>query len=1074
MKICLSLWKTASSGRDCLMHCSTHLRLFLLLLFSFSASVLFAQQNTITGRVADGDTALAGVTVTVKGTAMATQTDANGRFTITAPANATLVFSSVGYNITEVKVGNRTNLDVRLQSLNASLGEVVVVGYGTQKKATVSGAISSIKSDELMKTPAVAATSALVGKMQGITARAADARPGNGTTIQIRNLGTPLYVIDGVPYSIPDPTTAFGLNTGLSGQDVFNSLGLEDIESVTILKDASASIYGLRASNGVVLVTTKKGRKNETPAINVSGYYGLQNYTRYYKPANAGQYILGLLQSEQNLGRNPANLYSPEQLAKWQAGTEPGYKSYDYFDIVNRPNVPQSYVSASASGGSQRSNYYFSLSHLNQQAIIKDYSYDRTNLQTNLNTSLAKGFQIGTQISARIEKRHNVGVPGLDDYFNPLLSITSMWPTEAPYANDNPKYINQTHNVNVNPATYKNDVTGYADDIFRAMNVNLNAEYDTKFGLIAKAIYSYNYTNEEYNGFEYTWNAYTYNPTTDTYETKPGYGNQNPWRERHKRNIYQRFGQLSLNYAKQFGNHNLSVLAAWERSDNENTYFVVHTVPPNNYIPIQYLANQDYLQDDWSTEARAGYVGRINYNYKQKYLVEALGRYDGSFLYAPGHRYGFFPGVSAGWRMTEEPFFQNNIGKVFNELKLRVSYGESGSEIGFANGNPPDMFSYIGGYNFNQGSSILDGNYVIGLRPRGLPITNLSWVHNRIKNIGVDVALLNNKLSGTVDVFERKRTGLPASRYDVLLPSETGYTLPIDNLNADVTRGIEGIVTYSNNAGQLHYTVSANATFSRLRSLYTYKPRFGNSWNVYRNSIEDRWANITWGYHVVGRFQSQQEIDSYTINNDGQGNRTELPGDFKYEDVNGDHIINGMDQRPIGYAQGALPYMTGGINANLAWKGFSVAIYFAGATMQSYLRDWELRYPFQNNGNSSVQMLTDVWHRADVYDPNSQWIPGTYPALRKDNTSHINYAISDFWITNVHYMRLKNLEIGYSLSKNLIKRIGISALRIYVNGTNLFSIDNVKEFGIDPEISSTNGLVYPSQRIYTVGFNLSL
>src|SRR5690606_18818976 len=242
--------------------------------------------------------------------------------------------------------------------------------------------------------------------------------------------------------------------------------------------------------------------------------------------------------SAQNFGNDPSLLYSPEQLAKWEAGTEKGYRSYDYFDIVMRPNVPQYYLSANASGGSERSNYYMSISHVNQDAIIRDFNFNRTNLQSNINSNLAKGLQVGSQISARVEKRHNVGVPALDDYFNPLLSVFSMWPTESPYANDNPKYIHQTHNVNVNPATYKDDVTGWVDEWWRAMNVNLTAQYDFNFGLKAKGLYSYNFTNEDFDGFEYTYKAYIYNPTTDTYEDRAPngalYGNQNPWREKHK------------------------------------------------------------------------------------------------------------------------------------------------------------------------------------------------------------------------------------------------------------------------------------------------------------------------------------------------------------------------------------------------------------------------------------------------------------------------------------------------------------------------------------------------------------
>lgn len=1062
--------KPDASPKDRLLR-SRNLKYLIFIFFTLISTLVRAQEGQISGRVSSGDTSLVGVTVQVKGTNTLTQTDANGRFTIKAPNSATLVFSYVGYELQEVKVNNQSSLDIQLKPLNQQMNEVIVVGYATQKKATVTGAVSQVNAENLVRTPATTISAALVGKVQGITSRSPDSRPGRGTNIEVRNLGNPLYVIDGVPYTGGSTNiTAFGLTQG-SGQDIFNTLGLEDIESVTILKDASASIYGLRAANGVVLITTKKGRK-ETPNINVSGYYGFQNFTRYPHPANAGQFVRALVESEQNLGRNPALLYTKEQLAKWEAGVDSGYRSFDYYDMVVRPNVPQSYISASASGGTQRSNYYFSIGNLHQEALIKDFNYNRTNLQANLNTTLANRLQVGSQIGMRLEKTHNVGVPGLDDYFNPFLSITSMWPTERPYANDNPLYINQTHNVNVNPATYKDDVTGWMNDTWHGMDIKLNAQYDFDFGLTAKTILSYNYQNEDYDGMEYTWKAYIYDATTGKYNDRPltggtPYGNLNPWRERHKRNVIARYGQFQLAYNKQIGAHSFSAIAGYERSDYDNSYYVVHTIPTNNYVSLQSFSEQDYLDDAWATEARAGYIGRLNYNYRQKYLLELLGRYDGSYLYAPDNRWGFFSGISGGWRISEEPFMKNLTGGWLNDLKLRASYGEVGSESGIG------AFDYMPGYNFRSGSSVFDGTYVIGLRPKGLPITNLSWVVNRTKDIGLDFSVLNGLISGQFDAFERKRTGLPAGRYDVLLPSEVGYGLPNENLNADAHRGVEGIITYNNKAGKVDYSFGINGTLSRLRSLYTYKPRFGNSWDEYRNSIEDRWWGITWGYHVVGRFESMDDVSSYKINNDGQGNRTELPGDFKYEDVNGDNIINSLDQRPIGYAQGAQPYMSYGLNSRVSYKGITLSVDFAGATMQSYRRTVELLFPFQNNGNSADYMLADRWHRVDPYDPNSAWVSGKYPAIRKDQNSHINYSLNDFWLVNVSYFRLRNLELGYEIPKKILGKAGISRIRVYATGTNLFSIDNVKDLDIDPEVSLGSALVYPQQRLFTFGFNLT-
>ncbi|MFT3824807.1 MAG: TonB-dependent receptor [Chitinophagaceae bacterium] len=1036
--------------------------LTLLLLFGLQAMAF----DPVKGVVLDKNgSPLASVSVTVKGKKQATVTATDGSFTIDVTPGDVLIISSIGYEQLEHTVKEGEAIRLMLKDNKSTLDDVVVVGYGTQRKRALTGAVSEIKSADLVRTPAVAATAALVGKVPGITFRATDARPGNGTNIQIRNLGNPLYVIDGVPYSTSDGTTAFGFNTGVSGTNIFNQIGLEDIESISILKDGAAAIYGLRAANGVVLVTTKKGKRNESTNINVSGYYGWQNFTRYPRPANAGQYVRALVENEQNSGRDPSLLYTAQELAKWEAGTDKGYKSYDYYDIVTRPNVPQYYLNASASGGSQRSNYYFSLSHLNQDAIIKDFNFNRTNMQANLNANIAKGLQVGTQIRGRYEKRHNVGVPGLDDYFNPLLSISTMWPTESPYANDNPNYINQTHNVNVNPATYTDQVTGYIDDVFRGIDVNFSAQYDFKFGLTAKALFSYGYTNQDFEGFEYTYNAYKYNEATDTYVTDPSWGNQNPWREKHKRNVWNRFGQFQLNYTKQLGDHNITLLAAYERSDMENSYLAIHTIPPNNYIPIMSFANQDYLGDEWSTEARAGYTGKVSYAYRQKYMLDGFLRYEGSFLYVKDKRWGLFPGVSAAWRISEEPFLKDKV-KFLSELKLRASYGETGSEMGI------NAFDYLPGYNFNNGSAIFDGTYVIGLRPRGLPITNLSWVENKTTNIGLDLGLFSNKLNVTIDVFERKRTGLPAPRYDVLLPSEVGYGLPNENLTSEANRGIEGMISYNNSVGDISYSIGVNGTLARRRDLHFYKPRFGNSWDRYRNAWEDRWGNVNWGYQVTGRFETQQEIDAYAVNNDGRNNITQLPGDFKFKDVNGDGVINSLDERPIGYAEGAQPYLTYGLTGHVSWKGFNLAFDFAGAALQSFWRDWELKFPFQNNGNSPAYMFTDRWHREDPYNPNSKWVAGTYPAIRRDY-GHANFRRSNFWLTNVRYFRLKNLELGYTLPAKLTKKYGVGNMRIYINGTNLFSFDNVKDLQIDPEISSANGLVYPQQKLLNVGFNVS-
>ncbi|MGV3640086.1 MAG: SusC/RagA family TonB-linked outer membrane protein [Adhaeribacter sp.] len=1026
----------------------------LLMALLLLTTPLLAQQRTVSGRIT-GETgdALPGVTVLVKGTTNGTTTDTDGKYSLNVTdGNATLVVSFIGYVSQEIALNNRSTANVTLAPDAKALEEVVVVGYGTQTRGTVTGAVSQIQSADITRTTATTATGALVGKVQGITARQADARPGAGTSIQIRNMGTPLYVIDGVTSDV--------------GQ--FNNLGIDDIESVSILKDASAAIYGLQAANGVILVTTKKG-KSGVPTINIGGYYGIADFTRYPRPANAYQHVRALAESDQNRGimsTDPAVIANRRaELEKWRLGTEKGYISTDYYDMVMDKSVPQYQMNASASGGSENVNYYFSVSHVNQDAMIKDYNFNRTNLQANIEAKLAKGLKVGTQIYGRQEDRFQIGVPGLDDYFNPFLSIFTMWPTERPYANDNPNYIAQNHNVNVNPATYKRDVTGYVDEIWRAAKANVYAQYDFDFGLSLRGTYSYNFTNMDFDGFEYTYNAYNYDAATDTYIMAGG--NQNPWRERRKRNTQENFSLIQATYNKQFGDHGLTAVAGFERRLINSHYMIVHTVPPNNYSPIMSFANQDYLLDEPSESARAGYIARLNYNFKEKYLLELLGRYDGTYLYHPDQRYGLFPGISVGYRISEEGFMKNSVGSVVNDLKLRASWGQTGSES-------ISPFMYRSGYTWNVGSAIFDGTFYNGIRDRGIPITNLSWITNTTKNVGIDFTLFN-KLSGQFDIFERHRSGLPAARYDVLLPSEVGYGLPAENLLKEANRGLEGALTYSSSFKDVSYTFGVNGTIARRYDIAAqYKPRWGNSWAEYRGNWMERWADINWGYQVEGQFQSQEQIDAYTIDNDGQGNRTQLPGDLIYKDVNGDKVINGLDERPIGYQEGANPYLSFGINSNLAWKGFNLAFDFTGASMQSFRREWEMKIPFQNNGTSPHYMFEDRWHREDPFNYDSPWIAGKYPAIRKDVNGHVNFRKSDYWVTNVRYIRLRNLELGYTIPQSILGKAGISKLRVYVSGTNLFSLDNVKDLEIDPEISSNNGLVYPQQKLYSLGFNLSL
>lgn len=1028
-------------------------------------SVVAFAQNQIKGHVADATgEPIIGANVTVKGTTTGTITDIDGNFTLEVEStDGTLVVSFIGYKSVEAKMNGTALINVVLQEDTETLDEVVVVGYGTQNRKSLTGAISDVKSESLTRSVSTTTAGALTGKIAGISTRAKDARPGKGINLEIRNMGTPLFVIDGIPYG-GNTSNDWLVNSEVSGNDVFNALNIEDIESITVLKDASAAIYGLRASNGVVLVTTKKGKKNEKVSINVNGYYGWQNLTRFPELANAEQYTRGLAEAAQNRGEDPNSVYTKEELAKWAAGTEKGYKSYDYYDMIMRKNVPQYHINASVTGGSERTNYYLSIAHTNQEAMMPDFNYQRTNFQLNLDTKITNRFTIGAQVSGRYEKTNDVGLPGGDGYYSSILAIFRMRPIDSPYANDNPNYIRNidSYRNGYNPAAFRRDIAGYKDSMTRYANINAYAQYDFGFGLTAKATFSYGYTNSRFDGYQYAYQIYTYDEASDTYNGTNAVGR---WRLQIDRSVPTRYMQLQLNYNKQIKEHNISAVLGYEASDYDWSKKTYGTEPSTDYLPLLQMDEINSFGDEWSYEARAGWLARVNYDYAHKYLVELLARYDGSYLYAPSKRWGFFPGLSLGWRISEEKFFAP-LKSVVDDLKIRASIGQTGTESGVS------MFGYLSGYNWNQGSAVLDGEYVTGLNQRGLPVTNLSWTKNTTKNIGFDLSMFGNRLTVSADAFRKDITGVPAARYDVLLPSEVGYSLPNENLNKQAYIGAEAMATWTDHIGEFNYRVSGNITFSRYRSIETYKPRFSNSWDEYRNSAEDRWGGIYWGYQVIGQFQSEEEIKNYPVNLDGQGNTTLLPGDLIYKDVNNDGVINSMDERPIGFPENWAPILSFGGNIGLEWRGIDLNIDFSGGAMQGWRQNYELANAYHNGGNSPAYLLEDRWHRADLYDPESEWISGRYPAIRNGEFAY-NNKNSDFWLHNVHYLRISNLEIGYSLPMWMLKPLHAQKVRVYGSVSNLCSFDNVHQFGIDPEITAAAAVVYPQQRTFLVGFNVT-
>lgn len=1017
--------------------------------------------KTIVGKVTDSSgTSVPGVTVVVKGTNIGTITDSDGNYSLEVnPSAETLVFSFVGMKTREVNIGSNNVVNVRMEEASIGLDEIVAVGYGVQKKSDLTGAIASVNSKDLESVHGGSTVSTgLAGKIAGVTFREPDGRPGSSATIQIRNMGDPLYVIDGIEEDV--------------GQ--FNNLSPNDIESITVLKDASAAIYGVKAANGVVVVTTKRGKRNTKSTVNVDAYQGWQNWTAFPKVSNAYQWNYGKVEADVNSTGKTA--ITPDQLAKYKAGTEAGYKSFDWYKFIVTPNMPQSSVNVNVNGGSKNINYYFSVTHLDQSAVLRQYKFSRTNIQSNIDANISKNLTVGTSINGRIESRVNPGVPGGDDYWAPRFAILRNTPMDRPYANDNPKYMNNIGHNDTNWALMNYASSGKFSDVWYVLQTNFHAEYKLPVkGLSMKGVYSYYYADELKNNHEFTYDAYTYNPTTQTYDITGG--SQNPWQERGTTKITDVYTRGELNYKNSFGHHNIDAVFAAERDSRVNLSTWLHDVPALNDLDIIQFSTMDTYDDSQTKTARIGYIGRISYNYNNKYYVEVSGRRDASSIFAPDKRWGFFPSVSGGWRISSEKFYEAmpNLKNILNDLKFRASYGKLGDDN---NGISSSDFVYISGYTYPSGATtIFDGNPVLGARDRGLQTTNLTWYVSRITDIGVDFSLFNSKVNGSADYFYRKRTGLRGHKYDVLLPEEVGFSLPDENVNSDAQMGQELVLNYNGQIRKVKFTVGGNVSYSRRKNLATYKPMFGNSWDYYRNSTENRWDGIVWGYQAIGHFQSQDQINNYPVNIDGQGNKTLLPGDLIYKDQNGDGVINQYDQRPIGYPEGQQPILNFGFQLAAKWNGFDFKAEFSGGGMYTYERHWEMMWPYQNGGNLLKEFYDNSWHRVDPYDVNSEWIAGKYPALRFNDGAHSNYegmgATSSFWLTKVRYLRLRTMELGYTVPKSLIEKLKIQKLRFYVNTYNLFSIDNTGKFGVDPEVMDANGMQYPQEKYVNIGVNLT-
>jgi TonB-linked SusC/RagA family outer membrane protein len=1034
--------------------------LSLVCMISLSA---YAQSIPITGTVTDaGGESLPGANVTIKGSTAGVVGDANGKFSINVPnSEAVLQFSFVGYATQEITVGDKTVIDVVLSESAGTIEEVVVVGYGSQKKVTLTGAVAAIGSKDIVITKHNNIENSLTGKIAGVKVIQRSSEPGVfNNEFSIRGMGKPLIVIDGVP------------------RDNMVRMDENEIESISILKDASAAIYGTRAANGVVLITTKKGQGEKKFQFDYNGLIGGQRFL--YKPELLD--AIGYMQLRNERAVNNGGVFEYQYPTSFDPYLDGTKESTDWWNPFVKKFPLQMQHNFSATGSGDKVDYFVNFGYYTQDGLWKSddaSSYDRFNLRSNVTARLAKGLKMDVLLNLMQDTR----MTQPEGTWRLFRAAWNLLPVDPYYVNGDPNY---PYNGNI---TYLMDIDkgGYNRYIERLIQTNLALEWEIPgvTGLTAKAMYSYDYKEDENKIFRKPYVTYDLNLT-------PG-GSSYNLIERDYYGYTNSLLQLSLNYAKSFGEHNLSVLALYEESDRQGDNFKASrdvTIDAVDQLFAGNAANPKNDQEKGTNDeprlfhfANKGLVGRLTYDYASKYLVDFSFRYDGSSLFGEGHQWGFFPVASVGWRLSEEAFIKDSQSLGFiNNLKIRASYGTMGDD-----GN--SQYQFLTGYDYPGAEGyVVGGKYTNTVGIRGVSNRMLSWISATTLDIGLDAELWKGLLGISVDIFQRNRSGLMATR-GATLPLEVGMTLPQENLNSDKTQGFEVTLTHRNKIGkEFSYYASGNIAFDRTMSKYVEITSFGSEYENWRNNTNDRWQNIIWGVDYLGQYQSFDEIWASGLiydNSNAQGNTRMLPGDLIEGDWNGDGIIDGNDVHPIRIGTPRKPLITYGFSLGAEYKGIDLNLVFAGTAMSRVRFAGYRNYyegPFGENagtggaGNGWTVFL-DRWHRADETNPSNdqEWIAGKYPSTNvNNNRGFVRAYNSDFWVQNSSFLRLKSLELGYTIPKNISTKVGISRARIFVNAYNLFTI--TKMTIADPEYQNTDGddpMMYPLAQTYNVGLNLS-
>jgi len=999
-------------------------------------------QTIVKGTVKSGTDNLPvpGVTVMVKGTSIATTTDIDGNFEISvADPSAVLIFSSIGFANQEIPVNNQTSISVTLAEDVKTLEEVVVVGYGVKKKATVTGSISEINGKDVARSPAVNISNGFAGRVSGVIATNRSGEPGyDDSGISIRGLGTMgnndvLVVVDGIPGQIG----------GLS------RLSAQEIESITVLKDASAAIYGSRAANGVILVTTKKGKKGSKLSVSYNFDQGFSSPTRLPDMADAATYAQ--IRNEIAYYNSPdlgmSQIYDQSDIDMFRDGSNPvTHPNTNWAKAALKSTALQNQHNINVQGGSETTSYFFSVGKLSQEGLYRNgvANYDQYNVRTNIDTQVNDRLKIGVSLSGRKEDR----LFPIQSAGNIFRAIYRAYPTVAGiYPNGLPSRGIEGSN----PLIDATRTAGSNENPTYVFNGILRGSYDFGFlkGLSVDGFYSADVSESRTKSFATPFTLYNYNETTDSYDSSLYGGGPNQLGSLYQAqtSTSQEVANIKVNFKRQFGSHNIDAFVGYEQSEyryanfNATRFNFPTTTLPELSQGGAATADARNGGNSWNF-TRQSYLSRIAYNFQEKYLLELQARIDGSSNFPDGNQFGFFPSVSAGYRISKEDWFTEGF---VNDLKLRASWGQLGNDnIG--------NFQYYDNYQFNNRYVV--GNQVVsGIDLTRLGNPNITWEVATKTDVGVNATFLKNFTLEAIyfmqdrsDILWTRNASIPGST-GIVNPNGSGALVPQENIAKMKSNGIEATLGYRKN-GDFAWGVSGNFTYAKNEVKYIdeapglleYQKQTGQPFNTYLL------------YNTAGIYTSQEQIDGTPHLEDAQ------PGDLIYKDTNGDGEITPDDMTRSKYSN--LPRITYGLVMDAAYKNFDVSVVFAGQAQVS-------QYLLTESGTTGNFYSTWADNRWSPTNPT-----GSFPRVDESSGSSINGGRyrNDFWLHNTAFVRLKNVQLGYTLPKDITEKYGVSSFRLYLSAFNLFTLTKVKDF--DPEGSSENGQFYPQQKIVNFGFNV--